>query len=600
MIVPMIKYNFLLYHGDLNCFLEQLQELGMIHVESRNAEIDEKTNNLIRQAENFKKIAQELKAVTVTGEIIPFEGNAYTLAETYSDIKELLAKLDVTINKIRKDIDEAIPWGEFDEKEMERIASLGIKLKFYAVPVKQFDENWVNICPLYEINRYKGKIYFVILQYNQDFDFELQEIKPPSQSYIKLQEELNQLNEQYSHYKKQLSGLALSAAILSEERRYLMNQIDYVIAKLSAQNEAGESIKILTGWLPKASRDKFEAFLETQATVYFAEEEIKDDEEPPVLLKNNRFTRLFEPITNMYSLPNYRELDPTPFFAPFFMLFFGFCVGDGGYGLIILAVASFLKIKIKNANIRPFLTLAQYMGTATLLFGFITATFLGVSMDQIRPDKLIEQRLGVPDSFGMMILSLILGFIQIIFAMFINAAKIVKQKGWRYALSTWAWIVVIVGGIILYVLKDNSESIAILYIVGGVWCLAELVTLFYNSPGKNPFINFGAGLWATYNMISGLLGDVLSYIRLFVLGLTGGILGGVFNNLAIMTGAGLDIPVVSQLITLIILVFGHGLNFSLNVLSAVVHPLRLTYVEYYKNSGFDGGGYPFKLFEKIK
>jgi V/A-type H+-transporting ATPase subunit I len=201
----------------------------------------------------------------------------------------------------------------------------------------------------------------------------------------------------------------------------------------------------------------------------------------------------------------------------------------------------------------------------------------------------------------MMILSLILGFIQIIFAMFVNAAKIVKQKGWKYALSTWAWIVVIVGGIILYVLKDSSESIAIPYIViGGVWCLAELVTLFYNSPDKNPFINFGSGLWATYNMISGLLGDILSYIRLFVLGLTGGILGGVFNNLAIMTGEGLDIPVVSQLITLIILVFGHSLNFSLNMLSAVVHPLRLTYVEYYKNSGFDGGGYPFKLFEKIK
>jgi V/A-type H+-transporting ATPase subunit I len=101
-------------------------------------------------------------------------------------------------------------------------------------------------------------------------------------------------------------------------------------------------------------------------------------------------------------------------------------------------------------------------------------------------------------------------------------------------------------------------------------------------------------------MISGLLGDLLSYIRLFVLGLTGGILGGVFNNLAVLTGDGMDIPVVSQLITLVILLFGHGLNFALNILGAVVHPLRLTYVEFYKNAGFDGGGYPFKLFEKIK
>jgi V/A-type H+-transporting ATPase subunit I len=602
MIVTMIKYNFLLYHGDLNPFLEQLQELGMIHVESRNVEIDEKTNNLIRQADNFKKIYSELQNGTTFNGIefnTPLD-DAYNLAEMYSNVKEQLAMLDASTNKIGKDIEDAIPWGEFNEIDIDRIISLGITPKFYAIPIKQFDENLTNIYPLYEINRYKGKIYFVILQDNQDFTFDFQEIKPPSKSYIKLQEEAAQLKEQYFNCEKQLKTLALSSETLLEERRNLMNQIDYNIAKLSVQNEAGDNIKILTGWLPKANRDKFEAFLETQATVYFAEEEIKDDDEPPVLLKNNRFTRLFEPITNMYSLPNYRELDPTPFFAPFFMLFFGFCLGDGGYGLIILAVASFLKIKIKNANIRPFLTLAQYMGAATLLFGLITATFLGVSMDQIRPDKIIEQRLGVPESFGMMILSLILGFIQIIFAMFINAAKIVKQKGWRYALSTWAWIVVIVGGIILYVLKDNSGSIAVLYIVGGVWCLAELVALFYNSPGKNPFINLGSGLWTTYNMISGLMGDILSYIRLFVLGLTGGILGGVFNNLAIMTGENLDIPLVSQLITLIILLFGHGLNFSLNVLSAVVHPLRLTYVEYYKNSGFDGGGYPFKLFEKIK
>jgi V/A-type H+-transporting ATPase subunit I len=600
MITPMIKYNFLLYRGDFNCFLEQLQELGIIHVESRNVELDQATNKIIHKVENFNKIYSDLKAVEAKHDSAPFEGDAYVLAETYADIKEQLAKLDVSISKIRKDIEEAVPWGEFNEEDIERIISLGITPKFYAVPVKQFDENWANLYPLYEINRCKGQIYFVVLHYNQDFNLELQAIKPPSQSCAKLQEELNRLNEQHSHYEAQMESLALSAEILSEERKRLTETIDYNIAKLSAQNEAGDNIKILTGWLPKENKTKFEAFLDTQATVYFAEDKISDEEEPPVLLKNNRFVRLFEPITNLYSLPNYRELDPTPFFAPFFMLFFGFCLGDGGYGLLILTIASILKLKIKAAGVRSVLTLAQYMGAATLLFGMITATFFGISLDRIRPDKIVEQLFDLEENFGMMILALILGFVQIIFAMFVNAAKIVKQKGWKYALSTWAWIVIIVGGAALYALKDDSGNIAILYAVGGIWCLAELVALFYNTPGKNPFVNFASGLLTTYNMISGLLGDLLSYIRLFVLGLTGGILGGVFNNLAIMTGDGIDIPVVSQLITLVILLFGHGLNFALNVLGAIVHPLRLTYVEFYKNAGFNGGGYPFKLFEKIK
>jgi V/A-type H+-transporting ATPase subunit I len=397
-----------------------------------------------------------------------------------------------------------------------------------------------------------------------------------------------------------MQSLALSAEILSDERKRLTETIDYNVAKLSAQNEAGDNIKILTGWLPNENKAKFETFLEPQSPVYFAEEKIDDNEEPPVLLKNNKFTRLFEPITNLYSLPNYRELDPTPFLAPFFMLFFGFCLGDGGYGLLILIIASLLKIRIKTDGLRSILTLAQYMGAATLLFGIITATFFGISIDSLRPDKMLERLFDLKENFGMMILALVLGFVQIIFAMFVNAAKIVKQKGWKYALSTWAWIVVIVGGAILYALKDSSENIVILYAVGGVWCLAELIALFYNAPDRNPFINFASGLFTTYNMISGLLGDLLSYIRLFVLGLTGGILGGVFNDLAVLTGDGVGIPVVSQLITLVILLFGHSLNFALNVLGAVVHPLRLTYVEFYKNAGFDGGGYPFKLFEKIK
>jgi V/A-type H+-transporting ATPase subunit I len=600
MIVPMIKYNFLLYHGDFNRFLEQLQELGMIHIESRNVELDEETDKILHKAGHFNKIYSELKDVEATPETVPFDGDAYALAETYSDIKEQLAKLDAAISKIGKDIEEVTPWGDFDEKDIERISLLGLTPQFYVVPIKQFDENWANIYPLYEINRYKGRIYFVILQDNQDFDFELQAIKPPSQSCAELQKELNQLNEQYSHYGKQLESLALSAEVLSEERKRLTEKIDYNVAKLSAQNEAGENIKILTGWLPKENKDKFDAFLETQSAVYFAEEKIDDEEEPPVLLKNNRFVRLFEPITNLYSLPNYRELDPTPFFAPFFMLFFGFCLGDGGYGCLILVIASLLKIKMKNDAARSVLTLVQYMGGATLLFGIVTATFFGISLDQVRPDKIVERLFDLKENFGMMILSLMLGFIQIIFAMFVNAAKIVRQKGWKYALSTWAWIVVIIGGAVMYALKDDSENIAVLYAVGAVWCLAELVALFYNTPGRNPFVNLASGLWTTYNMISGLMGDLLSYIRLFVLGLTGGILGGVFNNLAVLTGDGIDIPVVSQLITLIILLFGHGLNFSLNIIGAVVHPLRLTYVEFYKNAGFDGGGYPFKLFEKIK
>ena len=142
------------------------------------------------------------------------------------------------------------------------------------------------------------------------------------------------------------------------------------------------------------------------------------------------------------------------------------------------------------------------------------------------------------------------------------------------------------------------------YILYGVAGLSVLVAFLYNSPGKNPFFNIGAGLWKSYETASGLLGDSLSYIRLFAIGLTGGILGSVFNQLAMSclpasgSGASVGSYVVGWILALIILVFGHGINFGIAMIGAFVHPLRLTFVEYYKNSEFEGGGKPYTPFKR--
>ena len=126
-----------------------------------------------------------------------------------------------------------------------------------------------------------------------------------------------------------------------------------------------------------------------------------------------------------------------------------------------------------------------------------------------------------------------------------------------------------------------------------------LIALFYNSPGKNPFVNLGTGLWNAYNTASGLLGDTLSYIRLFAIGLTSAILGSVFNSLAIDTTAGMNI-VLRIILMLIILSVGHAMNFGLAMISSLVHPLRLVFVEYYKNAEFEDGKKPYAPFKKIE
>jgi len=183
--------------------------------------------------------------------------------------------------------------------------------------------------------------------------------------------------------------------------------------------------------------------------------------------------------------------------------------------------------------------------------------------------------------------------------MCISAAKLTKQYGFKYAYSTIAWVVVIIAGMVLIGTSKLGMALPVVlaYLLYGIVGICAFVILFLNSPGKGIFSNIGSALWGTYNMATGLLGDTLSYIRLFALGLTGSILGGVFNTLAFELTS--TLPAVAQfIVALIILLLGHAINFGLCMIGAFVHPMRLTFVEFYKNSGFEGGGKAYQPFRK--
>ena len=370
-------------------------------------------------------------------------------------------------------------------------------------------------------------------------------------------------------------------------------------AFLQATGEADDKVMLLEGWIPNKIVPEVRQELD-QLPCYYAEQEILDEDKIPIKLQNNRFSRLFEPITQMYSLPNYSELDSTPLFAPFFMLFFSLCFGDAGYGLVIFLLATIFKRKVKGQSTKDICSLAQWLGGTTVVVGSLLGTVFGMVMPwandgsllgSVRNDYFLNQD-------NLMLLSVVLGIIQILFAKTVAAVKIQKQRGIKYALSAYAWVIVIFALIMAVALPMATTALPsyVTYIFYGLAIAAGLVVVFYNSPGKNIFLNIGSSLWASYNTASGLLGDTLSYIRLFAIGLTSGVLGGVFNNLAVSMSEGLPVG-VNWLVMVFILLFGHGLNFGLAIISSLVHPLRLTFVEYYKNSEFEGGGKPYTPFK---
>ena len=361
---------------------------------------------------------------------------------------------------------------------------------------------------------------------------------------------------------------------------------------------ADGTLLVMEGWAEAETSDRVDALLEEYPNVLYIKSDPTPDDEPPVKLRNNRFARIFELVGDMYARPKYGTLDLTPFFAPFYMLFFGICLNDAGYGLILLAMGVTMLLKFKEGTMHRAAWFATMCAVSTIAVGLFCGSFFGIPLKEYFPSVPFFDFQGKFFSWALAI-----GIVQILFGLLLRVLTITATVGFRYALSTLGWFVILLGGSLAaglpmldeaWVIPGFTASSPAFYAVLGA---GAVLMFFFNSPGKNPFINFGTGLWDTYNNITGILSDVLSYIRLFAIGLSGGILATVFNDLA--SGLSPDIPVLHELVVVIILLIGHSINIFMSAISSFVHPMRLTFVEFYKNAGFEMAARQFEPLTKL-
>ena len=244
--------------------------------------------------------------------------------------------------------------------------------------------------------------------------------------------------------------------------------------------------------------------------------------------------------------------------------------------------------------------LVTILGCGTLVVGIILGTFFGISLaDASWVPSWLKGIMITGEIAGysaQMVLAIGIGVFHICLAMIIKAIGYTKRFGFVNNISTWAWLVLILGGIGIaaFALLGVMDREVVKWSVIAVGIVAGLGIYIFNNPRRNPLVNIGSGLWDTYNMATGLMGDVLSYIRLYALGLAGGMLGAAFNNLATMLRDGIPVPGLDWIGFLLIIIIGHALNLAMSCLGAFVHPLRLTFVEYFKNSGYEGRGKAYK------
>lgn len=624
----MKKLTFLVTNGEYEKFIANIRELGVIHVEElqQGATSDELQAGLdmaVRYKEALKALDFAAESYEPSATYMPQPADA-SKAVVLLDTVERLLKEENSVKHSIDATDDAIlqlePFGEFSWDSIRQLEQSGYKPYFYAVNNKMYKAEWGEKYFATAISEINKKTYFVAFSNeDQEPDITAERLFLPDESLSVYQEKRKVLEEQLvSIHEQMLQVNAVDRA--SIEAGQVANENDIQLSKvhLSKEDIAGGAVKLMVGWTLKEKADGVVDYLEKEHIFYELEDPAFDDN-VPIQIKNDKFSSLFEPILRMYSLPNYHDIDPLPFFAPFFMLFFGLCMGDMGYGLLILAAS--IAIIFAKPDLAKYGKLGALLGGMTCICGFITGTFFGIDLatvdwEFIKPMQPYFINDSMKDSFfgysPMMVISVIIGLIQVLLGMTLAGCKAVKNYGFVYGVGKFSWVVALLSATLLFgfPLFGVEWSHPVQYVFYALIALSALGIFFLNNPnaykkdsalGKALGVgsNIGGGIWATYGMSTGLLGDLLSYIRLFALGLTGGVLGSVFNQLAMEMSP--DVPVVHELVMLIILLFGHGINFGLCMISSFVHPMRLTFVEYFKNADFEGNGKEYNPFQvKVK
>ena len=605
MITKMKKLTFLVYHKEYDAFLNNLRDLGVVHIAEKqqgmadNSALQEKIRLSARLSATIK-LLQNIKTeekVTDDSETVSASRGMQILDE----VDELLnhkSSLQQQILAYEKELAVLEPWGDFSPESIAKLRDSGYDIGFYISTEANFNEDWIEAYNAMVINRVASKVYFITFtKTNQEIDLDVERIKLPDRSYGQTQELILNNKEELLRQEETLQNIARKdIPSLLAARKELNGEIEFDQVVLNTEPAAGEKLMLLQGWLPASEEDPIVAYLNSQSVYYDIKKPAPEDN-VPIQLNNKGLFAWFEPICKLYMLPKYNELDLTPFFAPFFMLFFGLCLGDSGYGLFLLLGVTLYRLLAKNIGqtMKPILSLVQLLAASTFFCGMLTGTFFGANFYDLDWPFIQRMKQAIAmDNNDMFQLSLLLGVIQILFGMILKAVNQAIQFGFKYAVGTIGWIILLVSVGLAAVLPAVFPMGGTAHLV--ILAIAGAMILFYNSPDKNIFINFGLGLWDSYNMVTGLLGDILSYVRLFALGLSGGILASVFNSLAV--GMSPDNVIAGPIVMVLIFVIGHPINIFMNVLGAMVHPMRLTFVEFFKNSGYEGGGKEYKPFSK--
>ena len=416
----------------------------------------------------------------------------------------------------------------------------------------------------------------------------------PSETSGLLSSEIASLDLEYSELSKQIQDMGEEAEVLRKGLDGAL--IEQRRAEARCELFATKETFGLSGWVRSDEADKLASIIDENSSAHYLEmRDPYDDEQPPTCCKNNRFFAPFEFITNMYSPPDPRGFDPTVVMAPFYLLFFGLMMGDTGYGFVMsLGAALYLKLKKPRGGTAQVTRILFWGGLSTMVFGLLTGTFFGMNwydlFGESFPFPLIDP---MKDQMTAIIVYCGLGFGQIIIGMIISIVLHLKAGDWQTALFDIAsWLMIFAGAALFFLTQAPVKYIGI-----GLAALGLLLLIVFGGRAKKGIGRVIGGFGKLYD-ITGFLSDVLSYSRVFALGLATGAMGSAFNLVAgiardMLKGIPVVGGVLSFIIAALLLAVLHLFSIAMNALGAFIHCARLQFIEYY-NRFYTPGGKLFK------
>ena len=586
--------------------LKDLREMGLLHLaekQSASRELNEEFQTLSKASNALKEYADPKAKEKKAG--VLSDGEFEKIYRGVRDAIEKKESLNQAIGAANTELDRISAWGDFSPEDVKALKNEGFDLHFYRMGSKEFqdavnDEN-IRLIRLAPVDKMDTVAVFGTLPP----EIPATEFMLPEHSASELKKQIEDGRKAIAECDETLKAASIYEASFDDQMVKLQNRMNFSAAGNTAQSD--EDFVWLSGYIPEADMERFKAAAAEKSLAWAVEDVSEEDEHIPTKVKYNKVSGLIKPVFDILGiLPGYREQDISLWFFLFFTLFFAMIIGDGGYGVLILLGTIALHVKQKKITNVTFLL--YVLSIATVIWGALTGTWFGMESAMKVPilkAMVFPSIATYPEYFGLtandsqnaiMKFSFSIGAVQMALGSILAIKKKLPAKDLSWVADA-GWTIAVIAMYLLALNLVIHEDIDLKPVFTLIGIAFVLVVLF---GGMSPDKSFGDGLKAGLggaftqflNTIS-CFGNVMSYIRLFAVGMAGVAISQSFNGIA----AGMHGPMM--IVGVVVVLVGHALNIVMCFLSVVVHGVRLNVLEFSGQAGLEWTGIPYEPFKKV-